>query len=95
MCGLQQYWYNPDTKETTWFHPVTNQPSVHLLLEACVCAGAGCLRQASLGRAAAHLGDLCAPEKVAVLFLEERAEKWTDHQSKRLGARRRRGFGGL
>jgi len=23
----KQYWYNPDTKETTWFHPVTNQPS--------------------------------------------------------------------
>ena len=27
----QTYWYNPDTKETTWFHPVTNQPSVRML----------------------------------------------------------------
>lgn len=30
-CFWQTYWYNPDTKETTWFHPVTNQPSVRIL----------------------------------------------------------------
>ena len=29
---VQQYWYNPDTKETTWFHPVTKQTSVRLYL---------------------------------------------------------------
>jgi len=36
MCVLaaQQYWYNPDTKETTWIHPVTKQSSVRDVLKS-------------------------------------------------------------
>jgi hypothetical protein len=47
----QQYWYNPDTKETTWFHPVTKLPSVQLFLYCspfCIQAGVRCLTPCSL-----------------------------------------------
>jgi hypothetical protein len=30
MSILQTYWFNTETKETTWFHPVTKAPSVRL-----------------------------------------------------------------